>query len=47
MLVHPLALAGNVFPGITPAVNIPYLVDILADGIIRIPQDTVLADVHL
>ncbi len=34
-------------PGMTPAVNIPCLVDILEDGITRMPHDIVLADTHL
>lgn len=33
-------------PGIIPAVNMPCLVDIFDDGIILIPHDIVLADIH-
>ncbi len=34
-------------PGTTPAVRIPYFVDMLEEGMILIPQDIVLADTHL
>lgn len=42
-----VVVAGNVFPGIIPADNIPERTVMLAVGINRTPQDTNLADDHL
>lgn len=41
------ALCAVVLPGTIPAVRVPYFTVILADGMILIPQDTVLAETHL